>query len=466
MAGKILIVDDVAANRAELGARLVAARYETAQADSAGEALRLCIQERPDLVMIGTHLAGPGGASLCRQLKQTAITAEIPVILVSNHCDTKGRLAALRAGADDFLSKPINDILLLARLRSLLRARETDEELRLRDQTCRTLGFAEAAEGFSGPARIALIAADRATGAIWETTLSGFMPRDLFTVLAQEEVLGAADLNAPPDAYVISADLAHRSEGLRLMSELRARPATRHAVICIVMDTAPSEGAAMALDLGANDLLPADMASAPLAEEAALRLRRQLAGKRIADRRRQRVADGLRLAVTDPLTGLHNRRYALPHLSRVADQAQKTGQQFAVMILDLDRFKSINDTLGHSAGDGVLVEVARRLDANLREGDLVARIGGEEFLVVMPETSLGAARVTAERLCRAIEREPIEPGGGHAPVSITISIGLAIGGGDGAQSTDDLVSQADRALLRSKAGGRNRVHISGTASAA
>lgn len=466
MAGKILIVDDVATNRIVLKVKLAAARYETLQANSAEEALRLTFQEQPNLVMVDAHLSGTSGVELCRQLRNTPATSEIPVVVVSTLDDAQTRLAALRAGADDFLPKPIDDMVLLARLRSLLRTHETEEELRLSDQTRRTLGFAEAAQGFAGPARIALIAQTRDVGLGWRNALAKLMPRDTFVVLSREEALTETGQGDAPDAFVVSADLARHSDGMRLMSELRSRHATRHAVICIALNAASQDDVAMALDLGASDVLPGDIASQPLTEETALRLRRQLARKRIADRRREYVADGLRLAVTDPLTGLHNRRYALPYLARISDHARETGGAFAVMILDLDRFKTINDTHGHAAGDRVLVEVARRLGGKLREVDLVARIGGEEFLVAMPDASLATARSTAERLCRAIEEQPIELGAGQGAVSITISIGLAIGGGGVVQSTDELFAQADRALLRSKAGGRNRVHISGKATAA
>lgn len=466
MAGKILIVDDVATNRIVLKVKLAAARYETLQANSAEEAMRLTLQERPDLVMVDAHLSGTSGMDLCRQLKNASATSEIPVILVSTHADAATRLAALQAGADVFLHKPIDDVMLLARLRSLLRARETEEELRLRDNTCRTLGFAETAVGFAGPARIALIAQSRDVGLNWKTALAKVMPRDTFEVLSREDALAETELDDPPDAFVIAAGLSRATDGLRLMSELRSRHATRHAVICVALNTNNHDEAAMALDLGASDLLPMDIAPPPLAQETALRLRRLLERKRVADQRRESVADGLRLAATDPLTGLHNRRYALPYLARIAEHARETGGSFAVMILDLDRFKTINDTHGHAAGDRVLVEVARRLGENLREIDLVARIGGEEFLVALPDATLPTARSAAERLCRAIEQTPIELGSGQGMVSITISIGLALAGGGVQQSTDEVFAQADRALMRSKAGGRNRVHISGKATAA
>ena len=156
--------------------------------------------------------------------------------------------------------------------------------------------------------------------------------------------------------------------------------------------------AAMALDLGANDILAEGFPSG----ELAIQVRTQLRRKADAARLRASVRDGLKLAVTDPLTGLYNRRYAMSHLGRIAEQAARSGRSFTVMVADIDRFKAINDTWGHAAGDSVLVQVARILPDNLRAVDLVARIGGEEFLVVMPDTEEAEARLAAERLRRVV----------------------------------------------------------------
>ncbi|MFU8883513.1 MAG: GGDEF domain-containing protein, partial [Rhodobacterales bacterium] len=182
---------------------------------------------------------------------------------------------------------------------------------------------------------------------------------------------------------------------------------------------------------------------------------------------------GLRAAVTDPLTGLYNRRYALPHLTRMTEQASRSGRRFAVMLADLDHFKAINDRFGHAAGDAVLVEVAHRLRSNLRAVDLVARIGGEEFLIALPDTDRTEARVAARRLCRIIAQDPfILPGKGQS-TSMTVSIGVTMGHSGqppervidpdcdiAADPVQQLLLQADKALYGAKACGRNQVTLS------
>ncbi len=170
------------------------------------------------------------------------------------------------------------------------------------------------------------------------------------------------------------------------------------------------------------------------------------------------MQDSLRLALIDPLTGLHNRRYALPRLAAIAAQAAEAGTDFAVMVVDLDRFKQVNDLHGHGAGDQVLVEVSRRLAANLRGSDLLARIGGEEFLVVLPDTGMTDARQIAERLCAAVDERPIRLATGLG-LTVTVSIGVAVarGSAGGPGRVEAVVEQADLALLESKGSGRNQV---------
>jgi two-component system cell cycle response regulator len=247
------------------------------------------------------------------------------------------------------------------------------------------------------------------------------------------------------------------------VADLRSRMQSRHAAIALALHEADPDTAAMALDVGANDLL-----TLPLdPQETALRIMLHIQRKRRADDLRRAVNQGLRLAVTDPLTGLFNRRYALAHLDRIANQARETGRRFAVMVLDLDRFKTVNDTFGHAAGDAVLEAVAARLRDNMRPTDLVARIGGEEFLIALPDATIGTARIAAERLCRVVGETPVVLPGGAGAVQVTISVGLALGPtlapDTGENAARDAFSRADAALLASKAEGRNQVTISSAA---
>lgn len=454
MAGKILIVDDVATNRIVLKVKLASAYYETIQAPNGTEALRLARETRPDLLLLDIELPDLDGIAVCEELKADPMTRDIPVVMVTAVRDTSRKMQALRAGAEEVIWKPLDETVLLARIRSLLRARETAQQLGLRDTTYRELGFAEPVQNFAEQALVGLVAARTETALAWKHALQDFLD-DRIVVLDREGALGKQASGPPPDVYVVAADLTRPGEGLRLLSELRSRADSRYSEVCVILPPNARETAAMALDLGASDLIEANADP----EEMALRIHTQITRKRQSDRLRASLADGLRLAMVDPLTGLHNRRYALPHLARIAERATVAERKFAVMVLDLDRFKSVNDIHGHAAGDRVLVEIAERLKSNLRAVDLLARIGGEEFLVALPDTTPEAAQATAERLRRIVGERPVSLPNGAGSIPVTMSIGLAIGPSQASATIEDLIGLADRALLGSKAEGRNQVTV-------
>ncbi|WP_068112934.1 diguanylate cyclase [Tropicimonas marinistellae] len=460
MPGRILVVDDVATNRIILKVKLTKSCYEVLQASGGAEALRLAQKERPDLIMLDMSMPDIDGLEVCRRLKADRRTADIPVIILTAHRDTPAKLAALEAGAEEFLSKPYDDMGLLARVRSLLRARSIASELALREGTQQALGFAEAESAFVPAGRICLVADARAEALSWRTRLQERL-QDTVELRNREAALNHAEPS--PDLFVLTADLETPGGGLMLLSELRSRPETRHSAIIVVVPPSNQHHAAMALDLGASDVvsMPLDM------DEMELRLKSMMTRKRQSDRLRRKVRDGLQMAVTDPLTGLYNRRYALSHLERVRGRARDTGRRFAVMIVDLDRFKAVNDTYGHAAGDTVLKSMADTLQGNLRTVDLVARIGGEEFLVVMPDIEPDAALNAAERLRSAAAANEVllsgtEVCGPTTKHLQTISVGLAIGGSE-PDATDvtarQLMEAADAALYRAKKRGRNRVFL-------
>jgi two-component system cell cycle response regulator len=292
-------------------------------------------------------------------------------------------------------------------------------------------------------------------------SMQGFL-RDALVPMTRDQALALSSTLGPeaaavPDIFVIDADLDTGPSGLQLMSELNSRPATRYSATCIVTAEDDDAQAAMAFDLGADDVVPRLVSP----RELAMRLRILLRRKRQGDVVRASVEDGLRMAVIDPLTGVYNRRYAMPRLAGIAAQAAQEENDFAVMVVDLDRFKSVNDRFGHAAGDVVLSEVARRLSENLRMTDLLARIGGEEFLVALPNTAFDDAERVSDRLRRVIAEAPVVLPSGQQ-LRVTASIGVALGTGCGQRVEDvaGLIDRADRALLQSKQGGRNQVTFS------
>lgn len=464
MGGRVLIVDDVATNRIVMKVKLTAAGYLPVVAADGAACLAMARAAPPDLILLDLQLPDMPGTEVLRRLRADPVTRPVPVVMFSATRAAPARIEAFRAGADEFLVKPLDDQTLLARIRSLMRAREAVAALGsgLGDMPVAALaapGLAEAAAPFQPPGKVALVLQRPETAMLLRRHLAGRMA-DSLAVMSPDEALASGLKDGPaPDLFVIEADLAIQGGGLRLMSDLRSRASTRNAAFAIYRGSSSQVAPAMAFDLGANDMISADTAP----EELSLRLQRLLVLKREADRLRASVQDGLRLAVIDPLTGLHNRRYGLAQMQAIAEKARATGAAFAVLVADIDRFKAINDRFGHAAGDAVLVEVAARLRDNLRMGDLLARIGGEEFLIALPDIALPEARLIAERLCDVMIAQPFRLARGEALV-VTLSIGLAISDAGETpahvETVTDLFDRADRALMRSKAAGRNQVTVS------
>lgn len=471
MLGKILVVDGMATNRIVLKVKLAAASHGVLQAATGAEALILVASARPALVLLAASLPDMTGIELCRRMRADPVMARVPVVLLGDAADGEGRRAGLAAGADDVLARPLHETALMARIRSLMRARQADIDLELRAETCREMGLAEAAPGFEMPPRVALIAADAGAALAWRASLGPHLAAVWMPMSAAAALEGAGRPGAP-DLYLIAADLGLAGEGLRLVADLRARTGGAGAGICLALARPWGEEAALGLDLGANAVAPMPLDGA----ETALRLQRLLDRQRRAESLGRAVRDGLQLAATDALTGLWNRRYALAHLDRIASRALAEGEPFAVMVLDIDRFKSINDRHGHVSGDVVLQTVARRLQRSLRPTDLLARIGGEEFLVALPDVQPDDARALADRLCRSIAAAPVPLPGEEGGVTVTVSAGLALvegracdpgepapgrPGGErcGAALAQLALARADAALYAAKNEGRNQVTV-------
>jgi two-component system, cell cycle response regulator len=455
MSGRVLVVDDVATNRLLLRAKLSSAYYDVVVAESGARALEIARAEQPDMVMLDVMMPDMDGFAVCAALKASAETAHIPVIMVTALDTPEERVRGLEAGADDFLSKPFNDLALFARVRNLMRMKMMFDELRLRDLTSRELGLtdfvSEQDVEWEAAGPVMLAPSCLTSGEDWAEALRGRLGLSAIVTHSEREALNLARLELP-DLFVVHQALVEGGDGLRLVSTLRARPETRQSAIILVVGNGDVQTAAKGLDLGASDYIEAPFD----VNELVARIRSQLRRKRYSDRLRTNVKNGLKLAVIDPLTGIYNRRYAAQHMTRVMERAREAQGVFAVMMIDLDKFKAINDRHGHDAGDAVLKEFSRRLQENIRGVDLVARFGGEEFFVAMPDIDHAQAAMAAERIRRAVEDAPFVLPGCEERVHVTVSIGVAIGTA-AEPDAEAIIRRADLALYESKHAGRNRV---------
>ena len=458
MQGKILIVDAIATNRIVLKVKLKKAYYDVSFAATMDDAVKAVRADLHDLVISAFALPDGNAAELRRVLATSVATDHIPVIAIGHHEDVAQRMAALEAGVHDVLPQPVNETLLLGRVRSLIRAHNTTSEWRMREDTCRALGLAEPETGFEDQCRCVLVSADTPQLQKYAMHLRPVL-RAKLTLSSTATLMSEITIDALPDVFVLvlPENATAAMEDLRLISTLRANASARHTGV-IVLQTRPDAGlGAHALDLGADDLMQNGFDLA----EMRVRLAKVLRQVQRAEQQRAQVDDGLRAAMFDPLTTLANRRYALAELTQMV----RDGVPFSVMVADIDHFKRVNDLFGHAAGDAVLVDAARRLRLNLRTSDMAARLGGEEFLLVLPGVSAQTATRTAEHLCKVFRDAPFVLPNGAGAISMTISIGICMS--DAAprppvsadQRAADLIGQADRALYRAKDRGRNCVRL-------
>ena len=450
MTARILVVDDNIANIKLLEARLAAEYFEVVTAMNGPEALEISARGQCDIVLLDVMMPGMDGFEACRRLKANPRTAHIPVIIVTALDQPSDRVAGLEAGADDFLTKPVNDIALITRVKSLARLKMLTDELLVRAATTTGIGLEETMD----PAihdrlggRILLVEDISATIDRVRQTLSPHHTLDLESD-PQEALFRAAD--GDYDLAIISLALSN-VDGLRLCSQLRSLDRTRLVPILVVVDPEDNTRLLRGLDLGVNDYLtrPIDR------NEMLARVKTQIRRKRFADRLRDNVQLTMEMAITDGLTGLHNRRYLERHLATLVQQAAARSRALSLLILDIDHFKTINDGYGHSAGDNVLREFSRRVRKAVRGIDLACRLGGEEFVVAMPDTDAALAVLVGERIRQKIAGEPFQI---TAAGSITVTVSVGVASLHSPHDTPQaLLKRADEALYRAKREGRNRV---------
>ncbi|HEY4587467.1 MAG TPA: PleD family two-component system response regulator [Brevundimonas sp.] len=448
MSARILVVDDVEANVRLLEAKLTLEYYDVLTSGDGASCLRLARDEQPDLILLDVMMPGMDGFETCRRLKAAEETRHIPVVLVTALDGRHDRIQGLEAGADDFLSKPLDDVILMARVKSLTRLKMVMDELREHEESSRRLGMGAGGDGrLKGSGGRVLIVDDNELQAeMIARELSGEHRATISSTLF--DALDAA--RGPTDLVIVNVS-SEGFDGLRLIAQLRSKEMTRRIPVLALIDTHDRRRLLKALDLGAHDILarPVDP------EEMSARVRTQVKRKRYGDFLREKLDHNLELAITDPLTGLHNRRYMTSQLQALVARAVRGGGPVAVLVLDIDHFKDVNDTFGHDVGDEVLKEFSVRLATNVRAVDLPCRLGGEEFVVVMPGTSLDDAHRIAERIRRDVGSSPFRMKGGDV-LNVTVSVGVAVSL-DLDDSPEALLKRADEGVYEAKAQGRNRV---------
>ena len=451
MTARVLVVDDILANVKLLEARLGAEYFEVLTAYNGTEALDICERERVDVVLLDVMMPGMDGFEVCRRIKASSKSSHVPVIMVTALDQPSDKVQGLEAGADDFLTKPVDDIALITRVKNLARLKMLCDEMIMRASTTQQMGLPDMAlselkdAGRNGEI---LLVDDHQRSA--ERIVKALSKEHQVKVEGDLEVALKRLAEADFDMMIVSLSLDN-ADGLRLCSQVRSLEHTRHLPIIILVEPGDDARLLRGLDMGVNDYLirPVDQ------NEMLARVKTQIKRKRHSDHLRNKLEQSVELAITDSLTGLHNRRYMEGHLRTLVDEALATGRPLSILVADIDFFKLVNDTYGHDAGDEVLRDFAARFQHNIRGMDLACRMGGEEFVVIMPDTEIGLACQVAERLRACIAVDPFQVNA-ETYIRVTASIGIATI--ESAQDTPQtLFKRADNALYAAKRDGRNRV---------
>ena len=451
MTARVLVVDDVQSNLKLLQTRLGIEYFEVVTATNGPDAIAICEKGGCDIVLLDVKMPGMNGFEVCRRLRATPETAHLPIVLITALDRPADRVRGLDSGADDFLTKPVDEIALIARVRSLVRLKFSIDELRNRAAHGAEAALTGAAEALgldpSERGQLLLVDEQRASS----QRIVGALSPHHDVILAKEpgEALATAR-EETVDLMIVSLGFG-AFDGLRLCSQARSHERTRNLPILLIADPEDRPKVLRGLELGVNDYLtrPIDR------NELLARARTNIRQKRYADRLRQSVQQSIEMALYDALTGLNNRRSFERRLPAMIETARQRGAPLTMMIVDIDHFKRVNDTHGHDVGDLVLKGFAAQLQEIVRSGDLLCRLGGEEFVVVTPGCDAAQATWIAERARRTTESREFIIDGAAGAVSITVSIGLA----EWRERWDsaELYRRADRALYLSKSAGRNRV---------
>jgi len=440
----ILIVDDLLDNRNLLSRILQNDGYQVEMAEDGAEAIRVALETLPDLILLDMSMPVMDGIETCQRLKKDKRTRDIPVIFISALGDIDNKVKAFDAGGVDYILKPFEIEEIQARLNAHLAI------LRLRLQL-------------------------QATNRELATRLAELSQSQ--ELLHERERKLAAFINAMPNLSFVYDQEGHYLEILTSQTDLLVANVEEMKGRRISDLTPPQEAKLMldtihrAIETGETQVIeykvPVLAGGEHWFEGRVALMEKDDAGQSkvvfIATEISERVAlyqEVQKLAIHDPLTGCLNRRHFLTLAGREWEHATRYQRPLSLLMIDVDFFKKFNDRYGHPVGDQILCALVNHCETQLRQVDVFSRYGGEEFIILMPETNLEDALQAGERIRAEIENLTAQTSAGK--LSLTISVGVAgfAAGQPNPPTIDELILLADQGLYAAKAAGRNCVKTS------
>ena len=450
MTATVLVVDDLEPNVKLLEAKLLSEYYTVLSANSGAKALELLRQNSVDIVLLDVMMPEMDGFETCKYIKSNPETTHIPVVMVTALSEIEDRVKGLESGADEFLTKPINDTALFARVKSLTRMKTVIDELKLRNKTNEELGgqVVDLKDNFTD-SKILLLDDDMIQVKNIKASLSD-LTQQVQSLSNPEEIDSLGSFI--PDLVIISCQM-DVEDPLRIGVMLRSKPVFKNSVIMLLAEEENIPMVIKGMELGINDyfIYPVDKS------ELKARVKTQLRRKQYQDDLRSELEESFDLSTKDGLTGVFNRRYFDIHIKQMTEKARTSGQKLCLMMLDMDHFKDVNDTYGHPAGDAVLKTLTNSLKSSFRVTDLIARYGGEEFMVLLGNITLEQGTAIAEKTRASIEAIDFVIPDYSQRLKKTTSIGIVEF--QPSESAQDFINRVDKALYEAKETGRNKVVV-------
>ncbi len=452
---RVLIVDDDLQNVKLMKAKLQNRGYELLEAYSGEDALKKVETSPPDLILLDIMMPGIDGYEVVKRLRKEPKNKDVPIIMVTALDGMEDKIRGFEAGADEFLTKPVNSVELLARIKSMLRMRQFQEQLSIRAESEAHFGGsllkkAHVADPISSQ-RVLVVEDDERDIKLIRNFLNG-ENYELIVAQTGEEALSII-FNEKIDLVLLDI-LLPGMDGFELCQRLRETDKTKDIQIVIISCLSDLETRLRGLEEGVDDYLVKPINC----REINARVNALLKKKAYLDKLHSHYEMALNSAINDGLTGLFNHSYFKRFLDLEVKKSVRQAYPISLLMMDLDDFKKYNDTLGHVTGDIILSEVSRIIKENIREIDFAARYGGEEFAVVLPYAGEQSAMAVAGRIKESIRSHTYQYEASLEMKRITISMGLACCPSD-AHTANELIQMADSMLLQAKQEGKDRICV-------
>jgi two-component system cell cycle response regulator len=451
---KVLIVDDSPVTIALFDRMLSNGRFQTSRAADGREAMEKAFAEHPDVILMDIMMPEMNGFEAARRLKSDTRTRDIPIILITAMDDPENKQASLEAGAEDFIFKPVKRPELLARVSSMIVLKEYRDQVAIRDRSQESLILRqdgeETAEESPGPAPLVLLVEDNEGDVRLVRHFLKDVPLHIKRTASGRE---AVKLAHSGEVDLILLDLVLPDlDGFEVCRRIRESEAGRSTPIIVITCLDDLDSKVKCIELDTDDFLIKPI----IGRELQARVKVLLEKKRQLDRLRSHYEAAVNSSVVDWLTGVYNHGYLKKFLDLELRKSSRHGYPVSLIMIDIDDFKRCNDTHGHTVGDAILKELAHLLKRSVRDVDLVARYGGDEFAVVLPYSDRQGAILTAQRIDRAVKTHDFATKSAAHPPRITVSMGVASFPFDAGQ-VEDLIRSSDLRLYGAKQGGKNQI---------